>query len=93
MTCHMMRTSRDSQHAPSTCQETQVGAVKFKNGMRKWFCKDICGIVCTRNVRKKKVFGKNMRVNKMKTDIYMFCVIMRDTIICKCDGAFVVRLN
>ena len=74
-------------------QETQIGVVKFENGMRKCFCENVCGIVCTRNMREDEVFGKNMRMNKMKMDIYVFCVIMRNTIICKCNGTFIIRLN
>ena len=50
------RISHNIQHAPSTRQENQIGAVKFKRGTRKRLGEDVGRVFGTRNVRKNKNF-------------------------------------
>ena len=73
-------TSHNLQHAPSTRQETQVGAVKLKDGTRKGFSEDIGAIICTRYMRKSKVLGINVRTNKMKSNVDVFGAIVGNTV-------------
>ena len=85
-------TSSDNiQQAPSTRQENQIGAVKFKKRTRKGFREDVGRVFGTGNVRENKVFGMNVRTNEMKSNVYMLGAIMGNSVVRKSDCPFVVR--
>ena len=75
------------------CQETQSGAMKLEDGVRKRFSENVCRIICTRNVKKNEIFGSNVRTNKMKSNIYVLGVIVGIAVVGKHDHSFIVRLN
>ena len=69
-------TSHDFQHAPSTRQQTQVDMVVLKDGMRKRLCKNICRIVRTSDMRKRKKFRIYVRTNEVKANVNVFGAIV-----------------
>ena len=72
------------------CQENKIGVVKFKKRTRKRFCKNVRWVFGTGNMRKKESFRIYVRTNKMIMNVNMLCTIVRNTVVCKSNGTFIV---